>query len=1346
MTASGMFPRWCRIALVSAVFAMVAGVVPAMASAGMAANCDTLPATIVGTDGPDVLSGTPRPDVIVGLGGDDDLAGLDGDDVICGGPGRDVIRGGNGDDRLFGEGDHDLLSGGAGQDRADGGGGEEGPGAMCAQVERSRACRVVPDHKLTASAPAETGSTTVVVHGFAPSGRTVHIYGAAAAAVAQVDSDRVWSARVVLWPGQTNRLDVTVGTRSRDATGRGTAPPAVKLDVDQTGATGSAVLSGRIVDDRGESVAEATVAYGPATALSAADGSFTLSGLPSGQVAVRATAAGHLGGLAVVDTTVPPDVPPLAIMVQRLAPPVTVTREGANFEGQGYRVEIPAGAVLADTAMTITPLVMSGDKDAYGVPIVDLSPAGLRFNRPITVELDPSVVGVSATDAEVTGLNPDTGVASPLPSTVEAGRLRVTLRTLDGVELRLPFNPRRLGIPCTPYNPAEAVPIRAFYRRVLPPFLLAKMGLDSALLWDEYLAGGSPSTSRNTLTSLGQGAFRDDPGTVNARDRVVQDLTSALSGNGSVPALQSPTNPAQRRVKDFGLGQNLPINYSIVYSVPGNLAGGISASSPAVGSVLDSREIDGPVQFVPEADGRGVLTRVTAEVDLKLEVLDSVDLCPGGAGTNDEQLATIPLSRLEVTPIPLFGGTFATPQLFIADPDLEGTTVDVTSRYPTNDADGDGVPETQPWQGENFTLDNCPADANPDQADSDGDGLGDACDEEDDPPPPPPDPGPLPPGPGTSWGDPHLTTFDSVAYDFQATGDYVVATDDTGAFEIQYRFARRPSGSPAISYNRGVAARVGNSVIAFGDDAETTFGSAMAPTLDGQPLTVEATPTDLPGGATVRRDGSLRIVRWPDGTELRVGPNWGLSSISLHLSSGRERQVHGLFGQADRNNRNDLQARDGTIIDNPRDPDALYGTFGASWRAEGAASLFRTPLATVSALPVLPSSIASISQLSPEARAFAEEVCRGRGLETGAGLEQCILDVGITGDPAFADLAAEQAARLSTTVNASALAPVVETTSAIAIGQQASGSLDSPFVVDVFSIDLAAGDSIRIEPGGTCPADGTFSVTLVAQSGRAITRTRGTGCGWLGVSALQESGTYQLRVEDLGGFTGPYAFNVSGAGLGLSCAANEVGPNDDGSSDEVTLPFTLDFKGRSFSSVWVNNNGNVTFDGPLSQYTPAPLATFGRSMVAAWWADVDTRGTGAGQVRFGLGQVDGRQAFCVDSTDVGYYGGVSDSSKRNTYQLYLVDRSDVAPGAFDIVFRYTKLQWETGSASGGSGGLGGTSAAVGYTNGTGADGTFLELPGSRVPGSFLDGGPFSLVATSTGTDEPGVHLFQIRSS
>lgn len=59
-------------------------------------RCLGHPATIVGTQGPDVLIGTPHRDVIAGLGGADTIRGLGGPDIICGGKGRDKIYAGPG--------------------------------------------------------------------------------------------------------------------------------------------------------------------------------------------------------------------------------------------------------------------------------------------------------------------------------------------------------------------------------------------------------------------------------------------------------------------------------------------------------------------------------------------------------------------------------------------------------------------------------------------------------------------------------------------------------------------------------------------------------------------------------------------------------------------------------------------------------------------------------------------------------------------------------------------------------------------------------------------------------------------------------------------------------------------------------------------------------------------------------------------------------------------------------------------------------------------------------------------------------------------------------------------------
>lgn len=200
--------------------------------------------------------------------------------------------------------------------------------------------------------------------------------------------------------------------------------------------------------------------------------------------------------------------------------------------------------------------------------------------------------------------------------------------------------------------------------------------------------------------------------------------------------------------------------------------------------------------------------------------------------------------------------------------------------------------------------------------------------------------------------------------------------------------------------------------------------------------------------------------------------------------------------------------------------------------------------------------------------------------------------------------------------------------------------------------------------------------------------------------------------------------------------------NDDGSTGLVDIGFNVNFYGTTYSQLFVNNNGNVTFNAPLPTFTPFALTSPGNPpIIAAFFADVDTRGEGGALTAYGVGVVDGRAAFGVTWNGVGYYSNHTD--KLNQFQLVLVDRSDTGTGNFDIEFRYAQIQWETGDASSGSGGLGGSSARVGYTAGTAAPGTFAELTGSGVNGAFLDGGSNALVSNSN-VGEGGRYLFQVR--
>ena len=207
--------------------------------------------------------------------------------------------------------------------------------------------------------------------------------------------------------------------------------------------------------------------------------------------------------------------------------------------------------------------------------------------------------------------------------------------------------------------------------------------------------------------------------------------------------------------------------------------------------------------------------------------------------------------------------------------------------------------------------------------------------------------------------------------------------------------------------------------------------------------------------------------------------------------------------------------------------------------------------------------------------------------------------------------------------------------------------------------------------------------------------------------------------------------------------ANTLARNDDGSTGLVPLGFSINFFGRSRTHTFVNNNGNLTFDAALSTFTPFGLTSTRREIVAAFFADVDTRSTLSQQVTYGTDTIDGHKAFGANYINVGYYNIHAD--KLNSFQIVLIDRSETGEGNFDIEYNYARISWETGDASGGVNGLGGVPAAVGWSNGSGEPGTSFELDGSLEVGAFLDGARRGLVRNRLNTTVSGRYIFRARN-
>jgi len=284
-------------------------------------------------------------------------------------------------------------------------------------------------------------------------------------------------------------------------------------------------------------------------------------------------------------------------------------------------------------------------------------------------------------------------------------------------------------------------------------------------------------------------------------------------------------------------------------------------------------------------------------------------------------------------------------------------------------------------------------------------------------------------------------------------------------------------------------------------------------------------------------------------------------------------------------------------------------------------------------------------------------------------------------------------------------------------------------------VTASTGLGSGIDCGTTCTEDyetgATVALNAIADPGMVFSNWEGDCSGVNYVTTV--------TMDSAKSCTAIFQVGVAGNAMRAGFDQNELEQNDDASTTSaVPLGFAINFFGVVFNGVYVNNNGNITFGQDLFSYSPSALSGAGVRIIAPFWADVDTRG--GGTVTYGTGTVDGRPAFGVNWNQVGYFDRHWD--RKNTFQVILIDRSDLLAGAFDIELNYDSIEWETGDdvcpscegTTGGYGGFGEPSARVGYSNGSTVN---FELEGSAVAGTMVDGGENALAENSLNSNVIG---------
>jgi hypothetical protein len=253
----------------------------------------------------------------------------------------------------------------------------------------------------------------------------------------------------------------------------------------------------------------------------------------------------------------------------------------------------------------------------------------------------------------------------------------------------------------------------------------------------------------------------------------------------------------------------------------------------------------------------------------------------------------------------------------------------------------------------------------------------------------------------SSNGDPHLYTFDNLAYDFQAVGEFILAKSTVDTFEVQVR--QKPWGNrTSVAIIQAAAMNVAGDKVGF------YLGQNPLVYINGNPQELIEGTNPLRMEGSIVKDGSLYTVRWPDGNGLvEIRGHGDHYNVSVYISDSQKGHLIGLLGNADDDPQNDIATRDGVSLGTELEFDDLYPGYADSWRISQEESLFDyAPGETTETFTDrnFPRLLARASDLSAEDRAAAEQICREAGITDPVLLENCILDVALTGNEEFAQL------------------------------------------------------------------------------------------------------------------------------------------------------------------------------------------------------------------------------------------------------------------------------------------------------------------------------------------------------
>lgn len=239
----------------------------------------------------------------------------------------------------------------------------------------------------------------------------------------------------------------------------------------------------------------------------------------------------------------------------------------------------------------------------------------------------------------------------------------------------------------------------------------------------------------------------------------------------------------------------------------------------------------------------------------------------------------------------------------------------------------------------------------------------------------------------TTIGDTHLTTFGGLLYDFQASGDFVLAEVDSD-FVVQTRQVSGAPTWPDATVNSAVATRMGRTKVAVCLTSGLFIDNVPTALADGKSLST-------PDGVDVSRRGNVYFITSASGNSVRATVNSSYIDVLVGIGGCCGHKIKGLLANAN-GNVNQIATRDGTVLTNPFNFDEFYHHYTDSWRVSPKESLL--PICGKRGEVGIPGKPFFARDLDQKVFAHAREVAKAAGVKEGPLLDAATLDVAVIGD------------------------------------------------------------------------------------------------------------------------------------------------------------------------------------------------------------------------------------------------------------------------------------------------------------------------------------------------------------